>query len=1249
MNVRLVNMAAVIALAGLLLFPAAHAQTETVERYSVVLPQVVEKDPGEEFFPKSLTVVLATEECNFTLKLQLNGVLIPRTFKSHYFDKNGKEVIDKGRTNCFYQGEVSERPDWQVVVNLCKGLSGTFGVHGAEVNREEFYHIEPLRGDSNTFQRGKNLIDLLTRPHAIYLDTELSDSNGTCGSHPGVHDHHPTIDLSAEERSKLRAKRQSGQQFLFVELVIVNDQSQFNENGNLENTVIRALDIANQMDTLFRVLNVRIALVDVITWNAGNQISVVSNPETLLNNFRTYKPQITTQHDAAMLLTNVDLDGSTIGIAFLRATCGSSAVGVTQDTRRSVAAVGATASHELGHNMNMDHDDASSCNCSDGTSRCIMAATITFNPPTRWSQCSIDQLNSGFTGSRNLDRCLFNEPTMVVGDPVCGNGIQEDGEACDCGSPQECTNQCCNANTCQLASNAECSSGTCCDIATCRLRPYGTQCRSSSSSCDIAEYCSGGTQDCPQDLHRRNTTTCNSGNDYCYDGTCQTHSDQCQFHFATTPADSSCYSVLNTDGTEGGNCGYTQTAYIACTPRGFSPLPGTDIMNPGLVADGTRCGNGLACYSQQCISVGNLPTLTGIPACPTRNGQTCSGNGSVYEVKESSGSVEICVDADGILEDYLTVYLFTIPGTATAADFYPLSESLTFRDGGRHCVNISIVTGDALENLRVLKFKFQRRRRFIGSITEEQCFNVTILSDPFVEEDEVFLVQLSTDDSGVVLSTEEAEVVIVDNDYVIAQMELAEYNVCEGVGSLMVCAAVTGGTVTSSFTFTLATNPGTATAPEDYEDVSVEVVGEQIPCLSITIEDDMERESSDETFTVVLSTSDPSVIIVSPNTSTVTIYDNEEPRIEFINNTPDSTGFNISSEFQIEGCINQTMCTIRQTGESIACENSVSFTQERNGARTLFITASGFCGNSQTLSRILRSDVSVCDVHQINGGVEQATVDGNSATVLFEGTGPSVDNVVTDFGLSIRRESAGEFENIVTGLMCSTAATQAPSPFTVTCSLELAEYNVCEGVGSLMVCAAATGGSVISSFTLATNPGAATAPEDYEDVSVEVVGEQIPCLSITIEDDMERESCDETLTVVLSTSDPSVIIVSPNTSTVTIYDNEEPRIEFINNTPDSTRFNISSEFLIEGCINQTMCTVRQTGESIACENSVSFTQERNSAHTLFITASGFCGNSQTLSRILRSDVSVCDVHQINGGVEQATVDGNSATVLFEGT
>ena len=64
-----------------------------------------------------------------------------------------------------------------------------------------------------------------------------------------------------------------------------------------------------------------------------------------------------------------------------------------------------------------------------------MAASLSFNPPTRWSQCSINDVLDGFN-NRNLDRCLFNEPTAVVGDPACGNGIQEEGEDCDCGSVQ---------------------------------------------------------------------------------------------------------------------------------------------------------------------------------------------------------------------------------------------------------------------------------------------------------------------------------------------------------------------------------------------------------------------------------------------------------------------------------------------------------------------------------------------------------------------------------------------------------------------------------------------------------------------------------------------------------------------------------------------------------------------------------------------------------------------------------------------
>ena len=174
-------------------------------------------------------------------------------------------------------------------------------------------------------------------------------------------------------------------------------------------------------------------------------------------------------------------------------------------------------------------DTNRACTCADGNQGCIMAAILSNTPPTRWSSCSLSDLNDGFT-DRNTDRCLSNVPTTSVGDPVCGNGIREGDEICDCGSAQECTDPCCNAATCQLASSAQCSAGPCC-TSTCQFESYGTECRAALGECDIAEYCLGDSSECPSDEHQRNGISCSSNAGYCNAGMCPTHNAQCQRAF----------------------------------------------------------------------------------------------------------------------------------------------------------------------------------------------------------------------------------------------------------------------------------------------------------------------------------------------------------------------------------------------------------------------------------------------------------------------------------------------------------------------------------------------------------------------------------------------------------------------------------------------------------------------------------------------------------------------------------------------
>jgi hypothetical protein len=67
---------------------------------------------------------------------------------------------------------------------------------------------------------------------------------------------------------------------------------------------------------------------------------------------------------------------------------------------------------------------------------------------------------------------------------VCQNGIRERSEECDCGTPEECTDKCCDAKNCLLKLNAACAdqNDICC--SNCQIKPPNSICHASTGVCD---------------------------------------------------------------------------------------------------------------------------------------------------------------------------------------------------------------------------------------------------------------------------------------------------------------------------------------------------------------------------------------------------------------------------------------------------------------------------------------------------------------------------------------------------------------------------------------------------------------------------------------------------------------------------------------------------------------------------------------------------------------------------------------------
>ncbi|KAM9741166.1 disintegrin and metalloproteinase domain-containing protein 19 [Menidia menidia] len=614
-----------------------------IQNYEITFPTwlhpVRQKRSSNTDHPAELQAVISAEGQELRLHLEKNRQLLAPGYQEIWYTRDGarKSSSPANAGHCLYHGKVLGWEDSSVAVSTCSGLRGLISL-----NMSTSYLIEPLPNSTDAQQ------------HAVFRAESLRLPRGSCLHHHG--DSEPDSRLADFIRGPMsargrREKRELGQNMKYVELLLVADKAEFERHGSdLDKTKLKLLEAANLVDKYYKALSIRVALIGLEVWNNQDRINVSDNPHSTLAAFLSWRSKQLNHlaNDNAQLITGKAFQGTTIGLAPLKAMCSEyQSGGVNADHSDLPFGVAATMAHEMGHNFGMSHDTPGCCRASAEDGGCIMAAATGDPFPRLFNDCNLKELRNYLNSGGG--KCLFNLPNTkaMYGGQRCGNGYLEDGEECDCGEEEECTSPCCNANNCTLKAGAECAHGVCCH--NCKLKSPGVLCRAPSGPCDLPEHCDGKAESCPANFYLVDGTPCANGQAYCYTGMCLTLEQQCRSLWGRDgrPAPDVCFKRVNEAGDMYGNCGKdvhgkyrtcverdSKCGKIQCSTSATKPIEsnavriettvrvgskriqclGThvyklgqgdeesqgDTLDPGLVMTGTKCGADSICFNGEC-------------------------------------------------------------------------------------------------------------------------------------------------------------------------------------------------------------------------------------------------------------------------------------------------------------------------------------------------------------------------------------------------------------------------------------------------------------------------------------------------------------------------------------------------------------------------------------------------------------------------------------------------------------------------
>uniref|UniRef100_A0A8C3SNH1 ADAM metallopeptidase domain 23 n=1 Tax=Chelydra serpentina TaxID=8475 RepID=A0A8C3SNH1_CHESE len=368
------------------------------------------------------------------------------------------------------------------------------------------------------------------------------------------------------------ASRGIFEEMKYLELMIVNDHKMFKKHRSSHAyTSNFAKSVVNLVDAIYKEqLNTRVVLVAVETWSDRDRINIRPDPLQMLHEFSKYRQYYIKQHtDAVHLLSNVTFHYKRSSLSYFGGVC-SVTRGVGVNEYALPLAMAQELSQSLAQNLGIQWEPATRKPSIEVFTQLILCHFRVYHS-RKFSRCSIAEYKEFLL--RGGGACLFNRPTKLFETPECGNGYVEAGEECDCGFRMECYENCCKK--CSLSNGAHCSDGPCCNTS-CLFFPRGYDCRYAVNECDITEYCTGDSGQCPSNLHKQDGYACDSN------------------------------QVCN-----------------IFKPFGAHVLLDDDT-DLGYVEDGAPCGPHMMCLDRKCLPIQSL----NISSCPIgSNGKVCSDHG----------------------------------------------------------------------------------------------------------------------------------------------------------------------------------------------------------------------------------------------------------------------------------------------------------------------------------------------------------------------------------------------------------------------------------------------------------------------------------------------------------------------------------------------------------------------------------------------------------------------------------------------